>query len=182
VKIFCDFDDTFARSSKRIVEMMNEDYNLNKTEDDVHDWPYRSIYRNMTEERVVELYEDDRMFECLELFDDAIETLYLHEVHFCTAGTLLNLKKKKLYLDKVMNQPFWYAPVPNGDKSIYDMSDAIQIDDRVDNLLHTNAKVKILFKNHKNHTWQNVPANSGIYVVNTWEEIKQIIKFLEDEY
>ena len=63
------------------------------------------------------------------------------------------------------------------DKSFVDMSGGIFIDDNVDCLRTSNAKVKILIKNNVDTKWNEIKPNEEIYVVNTWDEILEIIDF-----
>ena len=58
------------------------------------------------------------------------------------------------------------------------MRNGNQIDDRMDCLRHTNAAVKILLRNNANYSWNIPDVNmENLYVVNSWEEIQEIINF-----
>lgn len=185
MKIFVDFDDTLAKSSDVVVEYLNDRYSLNKTTQDVHDWCYRSICKQMTPTLVEAIYSGDYFWNNVQLFDDAVDVLAGHDVYLCTCGSDANLEKKSVFL-KERGLPYKEAFVKTSDgnsgkdKRMYDMAGAIQIDDRVDALLYTNAAVKILFKNGNNHTWQKLPAHTNILVVNTWDEIKEIVRWYSD--
>ena len=186
MKIFVDFDDTLAMSSVTVVQYLNEMYRLNKAVTDVHDWCYRSIYRHMTPKMVEDIYAGDYFWENVNLFHNAVDILRGHEVTVCSCGCSENLRRKAQFLsESSLGYGMAFINTEGGkksgkDKCEFDMAGAIQIDDRVDSLLYTNAAVKILFKNGNNHTWQNVPSGANIYVVDTWEEIKELLRWFND--
>lgn len=186
MKIFVDFDDTLAMSSATVVQYLNERYGLSKAVADVHDWCYRSIYRHMTPKMVEDIYAGDYFWENVNLFHNAVDILRGHEVTVCSCGCSENLRRKAQFLsESSLGYGMAFINTEGGkksgkDKCEFDMAGAIQIDDRVDSLLYTNAAVKILFKNGNNHTWQNVPSGANIYVVDTWEEIKELLRWFND--
>ena len=53
--IFLDVDDVLLNSSAAVVAILNQRYGINKTLDDLVDWGYKSIYRNLTKEQVSEI-------------------------------------------------------------------------------------------------------------------------------
>ena len=58
------------------------------------------------------------------------------------------------------------------------MEYGIQIDDRVDCLMGTNANIKILIKNNKDVVWNKTDRISeSFYIINEWKEIVEILKF-----
>ena len=178
MKIYCDVDNTLIDSDSCIVDLINLRYNTGKTTDDIRDYGYRSIYKFLTDEIVESFFESDDFFKNVRFFDNALEILAEHEIDFCTLGTSANIQKKKAFLSSAIGKNAVMTPVKNHNKATVNMHGAVQIDDIAKNLLHTSAKTKILFRNYKNYTWQNVSPNSGIYVVDTWLEIKQILDFL----
>ena len=186
MKVFVDFDDTLARSSETVVKYLNQKYGLNKTADDVHDWCFRSIWKYMNPLLVEIIFASDFFWSDIRLFDKAVDVLRGHEVTLCTCGSKKNLEcKRKFIADNNLGYAEAFVDISDGtksgkDKRDFDMAGAIQIDDRVDSLLYTNAAVKILFKNGHNHTWQIVPAGSGIYAVDTWDEIEEIVRWFND--
>ena len=186
MKIFVDFDDTLAMSSVTVVQYLNERYGLNKAVNDVHDWCYRSIYRHMTPKMVEDIYAGDYFWENVNLFHNAVDILRGHEVTICSCGCSENLRRKAQFLsERSLGYGMAFISTEGGkksgkDKCEFDMAGAIQIDDRVDSLIYTNAAVKILFKNGNNHTWQNIPSGANIYVVDTWEEIKELLRWFND--
>ena len=58
------------------------------------------------------------------------------------------------------------------------MNYGIQIDDRTDCLMGTNANIKILFKNNQEFDWnQTYDINEPIYIMNDWKEIIETLEF-----
>lgn len=67
------------------------------------------------------------------------------------------------------------------DKNIVDMSNGIFIDDKLENLIVTNAKIKILLKNGIDTNYNTLRDKNAVidnlYVVNDLDEIRQILEF-----
>ena len=177
--IYLDFDNTIVESHKRIIEIINNNYNVNKKESDLIDYGYKSIYP-LSQEQVVQFYESDDFFENLTFKPMAFEVYNkykdLYNIIITTKGTDKNLKKKEKWLrdnlDKNIN--FIGATGNSKDKSAIDMKDGIQIDDICD-CLNTNAKLHILYKSFNDFDWQKCCGD--IVCVNTWEEIDEILSF-----
>ena len=62
-KIVLDFDDTLVKSSEQIIHMLNQKHNLNKTIADLTDWNYASIYPQITNQEITELYSSQQFFK-----------------------------------------------------------------------------------------------------------------------
>lgn len=202
LKLFVDADDTILLSSEAIIQILNSKYNIvpAKTIEDLKDWHYRSIVKGLTLRDVMDLYESNDFFEKVCLDDDFVEFYTQHiydiDLKIVTVGSPLNLDKKenffKMNLDgarligieaQYYNEFGEETPVSH-DKSCVDMRDGIQIDDRIDCLRSSNAKLKILLKPREYH-WNDITAYANIdnlYVVKNWKEAAAIIKFyMENE-
>ena len=58
------------------------------------------------------------------------------------------------------------------------MNYGIQIHDRTDCLMGTNANIKILFKNNQEFDWNRTyDINEPIYIMNDWKEIIETLEF-----
>ena len=57
--IFLDVDDVLLDSSVAVIAILNQRYGLNKTLDDLVDWGYKSIFRNLSKEQVSDIQESD---------------------------------------------------------------------------------------------------------------------------
>ena len=183
MKIYCDFDDTLTKSCERFLDIINSEYGLSASIEDIKDWNFKSIYEKMSDEIINKVFSEQYFFDDLKFFDKSLLTLEGNDVTICTKGINKNIELKNEFL-KANNLDFKLIGLGFNDghsKSSINMKNSIQIDDRYDCLKDTNAKIKILFKNFNQYSWQNVPPMENIYIVNTWEEINQIIQFFKED-
>ena len=187
--IYIDFDNTLVESNKKIIELINNKYNVNKTEDDLIDYDYNSIFP-ITKEEKIEMFESDEFYKNLEMKPLAVEILEkyhdIYEIIIVSNGTKLNLQKKMDWIRKNIpydNFKFIGIDNCNPDKSKINMKDAIQIDDNIFCLDSTNAGLKILYKDFNNFSWQSNYGGKDILIVNTWNDINSILEFcMEYDY
>lgn len=181
MKIYCDFDNTFIDSDRIVVNIINNLYGVDKSVKDIKDWGYRSIYPGITDKQVEDIYNTPGLYQREYIFDNALEFLSNKDFIFCTIGQKPNIEEKIKFSKEVFGfEPeILHSNSPTYDKSLWDMSYGIQIDDNIKNLINTNAKYKILFKNFNNYSWQIIPPNAEIYTANTWDDIAKIIEYLE---
>ena len=190
IKLFIDADDTILKSSETTIDILNKKFNIMppKTFDDIHDWGYRSIYGQCTDEIINDVYDSDEFFEQVEIYEDFLNFYNSHENDFewyiVTKGHEKNIKNKEEYFKKhlprakVIGCKFKSYNDKKYDKSHIDMSYGIQIDDRTDCLIGTNSDTKILFKNKAERYWNQInDANEDIYIANEWKEIIDILEF-----
>ena len=159
-------------------------YLLNKTEDDLNDYGYNSI-APITEKEKLEIFESDEFFKGLEFKEGFLEFFKRNKknVNFvvATKGTPANLEKKEKWLKKNLSKKIKFIGINNKDfsKKQVNMAGSIQIDDFITSL-DTNADLKILYKDNHSFEWQTNYINTNIVVVNTWEEIDDILTFYSD--
>lgn len=181
ITVYLDFDNTMVESNKRVIEILNERYGENKSEDDLEDYGYNSIH-NITENEKLSIFESDDFFTNLQLKPRILDVVAKNYDKFnwviTTKGTELNLKKKFDWIDK--NWPFTMRRVginnKNLSKASVNMSGGIQIDD-VSAALDTKAGVKILYKDYRDYYWQHTNPCDNILIVNDWDEIDKILDF-----
>lgn len=179
--IYLDFDNTIVESNKRVIEILNQRYGTNKTEDDLWDYGYNSIY-HITNEEKLGIFESDDFFNHLQFKNGVIKAIRDNYDKFewviTTKGTENNLKKKFAWLDRNFPFKMRYIGINNNNfsKASVDMSNGIQIDDVAD-ALDTKAGIKILYKDYKDYSWQQTEPCKGILTVNTWDEIGEILNF-----
>lgn len=187
IKVYIDADDTILDSSVAIIDILNKKNNTSKTIHDLRDWNYRDIDGTMNGDKILELYESEEFFNTVKIKENVKD--YLKEiiekisVFIVSKGTQKNLNKKEEFFKKELGVPFNFKGLSftegqDFNKSSVDMRNGIQIDDRMDCLRHTNAAVKILLRNNANYSWNIPDVNmENLYVVNSWEEIQEIINF-----
>lgn len=183
-KIYVDVDDVIFNTSELVIQLLNKYYNITppKTVNDLKDWGFKSIYRDIDYKIIYDFWDSDEFFEQVKINEDFIDFYKKTKDDvfywvFLTQGTEQNLKKKKELLQKYFSK-FDFIGVPtNAKKKNLDLSDGIQIDDNYDNLL-SNAYFKILIKNFHETDYNQVLNNhTNLYIVNEWKEIIDILNF-----
>ena len=185
IKLFLDFDETITLSTKQFVKIANKKFNLNKDWKKLKSWNFTDLYPMITTEDINKIFCSEDFFVDLELHNNALNTILdikdNIELHIATIGLKENLNKKEKWLNNNLNGiKFIFDGILDNnkcDKSSIDMSNSIFIDDRIDNLISSNAKLKILYKNYRDYKWQKIDYKEEVYVVNSWEEIYKILYF-----
>lgn len=185
-KIYLDADDTIMNSSLAIIEIANQKFGTDKTIDDLKDWSYETIFKNTDEFNTVSLYESDIFFETVtpNIGFCKFYEKYKNELDFIvvTLGTKKNLEKKKEWFKKIFPAiTFFGIGIGEGsafDKSILDMYNSIQIDDRFDCVRYTNASVKMVLKNNKDFYWANQTDITNFYYMDNWDMIDESVDFI----
>lgn len=183
-KIFLDFDNTLVESNKRIIEMINDKYNLNKSEKDLSDYYYSTIYENITPNEIEDMFGSGDFFDNLVFKSNALEIYNKYknkyEIIITTKGNSDNLEKKERWLREHLDNNIKFLGL-NGDshdKSSVNMNKGIQIDDNA-NCLRTNASVHILYKDYNDYPWQKGCENKDIIIIDEWNQIDDILKFYD---
>ena len=178
--IYLDFDNTIVESNKRIIDILNNKYKISKSEKDLSDYNYNSIYPITVEEKL-SMFESDEFYSGLEFKPGVLDVLKkyadIYKIIIVSKGTPLNLEKKEKWIRQ--NIPFEFPFIGLSGQSFrkkVDMEGAIQIDDTF-KCLETNASLKILYKNFNNFPWQQPECDEEYFTTNTWEEIDSILDF-----
>lgn len=189
-KILIDIDDTLLKSSIEIIRELNIKNNTYKFLNDLKDYGYRSIDKNITQKEVKKMYGSDIFWENVRFTSYAIEFIKKYEkifdIVFVSYGDCENLNKKQSFiLDMIICNNFSNVSfigcdntVTEGDKSKVLLSNVyLAIDNHSGHLEELNASKKVLFKNFQDVYWNQVPVNSDWYVVNDFKEIEEMIDF-----
>ena len=190
-KIFIiDFDDTLVKSSECIIDMINRDYGTNKSIKDLKDWNYKSICREMTQEKVLELYEREEFFDNVKIQDGAQEFIERNSTEYkfviCTKGSPRNLDLKKKFCDDNFKGDIQFYGIeiekdnPHLDKSILNcMNPAVCMDDHRDALNSLECPVKIIMTNGASYYWNKMEGNGEtLYMVKDFKEAQQVLDYL----
>lgn len=186
--IFIDADNTIFNTTKRIVEMYDDDYKFysdyTKVDwKDVYTWDFTELKAAKTE-AINHYFNQKRFFNKIEMFSFATYVIYKlskhYKINIVTHGYSPNLRLKELYFKKKF--PFANFIGVNlkehSDKSCVDMSNGIFIDDSVSNLESSNAKVKICYGTYSwNENWNGIRCKDWLEVKDKLDKIK-----LEDMY
>lgn len=197
IQLFLDADDVLLRSSEAVINILNKRYEgLGATLSDVVSWNYTSICPDMNAQKVLELYESEEFWDTVVFDPKALGFLrdFADQIGIVVVskGTKLNLLKKQEFLKKMLGDiPFEFIGLPLEvhetcfDKSCVNMQTptglTIQVDDRTDCLVGTNATLKILLKNHLERPWNKYKGGEpNLYIASSWEDVIDIIKFYLD--
>lgn len=196
-KVYWDIDDVVLNTTETMVELINKKYRIPnnlepRTREQCKDWEFKGIWRNLTKEQQMELFESSDFWDTVTIkkeFYDIAQSGILNEYDniFVTKGSVYNIFKKKefLYEDIDIKDVFknfgYIGIVDDEDKASIDMTDGIQIDDNYSNLKNTKAKVKILLKNNVestvNNSYGKIDTLDNLYNVNSLNEVLDILKF-----
>lgn len=193
--VFLDVDDVVLNSSKAAIAILNKKHGQRKSVEDVTDWEYKSLFPNTTTEEIEEVFASDEFWETVEFFpafqewvlDDKHDILSKFNWIYLTKGGKDSLAQKCDFLnahntDKTRDVFTYYGLNLSESKSNIHMWGGIQIDDNWDNLRDTDADVKILVKNYKDTTYNQMgaesPLHENVYVVNTLDEAFEILRFI----
>lgn len=181
IKVFVDFDSTIVDSVKRFVEIANEKYGENKSQEDLGTYNFLNMYPSITKEEIRGIFAMDEFFDDkLEYMPNALFILNKYsedfDMYLSTASFGRNLELKKDFVSKNLKFIKGVRSSVGNDKSSIDMKGSIQIDDIYECLEYTNAKIKILYKNNKNYKWQRHNDDS-VYNVNEWLEIGEMLEY-----
>ena len=188
IKLFIDVDGTIINTAEKFIDKYCKEHNINKTINDLKDWGFKSIDRKMHINEFLRYIETEEFFETIELDENFLKFYVMNEANyewiFITKGTKKNLELKERFLRESLPNfnNVMYIGIENGeDKKIYNMKNAIQIDDNINNL-NTNARYKILIKNYLDTNYNRIQAPSDdIYEMNNWKEIAESIKWFREE-
>lgn len=184
-KIFIDFDCTIADSIKTYCNVYNLSY---KEQEGFKEADHNKVdaYDLKDQCHLVDhqesIFSNEEFFKHLEFMTDATDVLEKlstqYELIICSIGTLDNISYKAKWIKN--NLSFIKSVIlltgtmgSSGlkmDKSTVDMKDSIFIDDHADNLLSTNAELKICFG--KEYAWnKNWMGQRCI----GWKEIEKLL-------
>lgn len=186
MNLYVDFDNTIVNSSEVIVKMLNEQFGENKDYRKLRKYDFRDLFPNCSYWDIEKYFESDKMFEQLELYPESYNTLNsfkdkFENITIVTIGTEDNIEKKRKFIKDKFSFNINLIDIENhgrSNKSSVDMRDGVFIDDHVDCLHSSNAKIKILIKTNENAEWSKIEPNEDIYVVNNWYEVYSILDFI----
>lgn len=177
-KVFFDFDGVIGDTIKTVVDLYHQDYcNVDGYTpvryDDVKTWHFQEL-NLLTQNKLYDYFDSQRFFNKLRYTDECIlprvwmillESLGFRN-HIVTLGTKRNLELKMNYLTK-NHYPCDFIGLETNkhlDKSSVDMTEGVFVDDKVNNMLTSNAKDKIVFG--KVYPWNQHYFN--MKRINTW--------------
>lgn len=183
--LFIDFDNTLVNSTKQSVAMLNKKFNKNMDWRNLKRYDYKDLFKNISTNDVIELFEDEEFFNNVETYDDVKDVLFQvgnnYNISIVTCGNKNNLALKNKWLSenfKGLYDNYYYLNNVKLDKSGVNMKNGIHIDDHIDALRSSNAKIKILFKHDGIETnWNRHNPTEELYIVTSWRQISDILNF-----
>lgn len=164
MKIFIDFDNTIADSTKAICDMYNESYKDHKdfvpaSPDKCFEWDFKDVCPLAPSWWIENCFNNKIFFSKLELLKDARSSIYRlskkHDIYIVTIGDFRNISYKSMFIEGMLpfikNVIFIKNENCNMNKEIIDMSDGILIDDNLENLKSSNAAYKFVFGKECNY-------------------------------
>lgn len=186
-KLFVDFDNTIAESTKCVCSMLNNIYHKNVDAQDITRYDFRDRFPKTNAEEVEKLFASQEFFESLKFYPNCARALYELsyniDIVIVSIGNKTNINRKKIWIAD--NLPFvsdFIGLILSedksnlSDKSCVDMSDGIVIDDHIECLRSTNARTKILFFSHPKGEWQKIHLSDNVRVSDDWLAIKKYIQ------
>lgn len=185
-KLFVDFDGVLMNTIKRITDLYNTDFNDDKKWPDVNSWSFSEL--NKTTPEIIDQYFDSaKFFWGLDYMDDAATIVpmiqdkwFKDSFYIVSTGRERNLKLKKWNIPRYfpefdINHFIGIDINKFNDKSHIDMSGAVFIDDLSENLMSSNADIKICFGSVYpwNSDWNGVRCK-------TWFEVYRLINELSN--
>lgn len=155
-KLFLDFDGVIVNTIEAIVSLYQDDFCMyenfkpvNWT--DIKTWDFHEL-ESATPEYIDTYFNQPRFFERVTYMDWAKETIeelqqYFKEIIIVSTGYIPNLRLKEKWIkENIHNVKFIGVNLEKyKDKSHVDMSNGIFIDDSSQNLITSNADIKICF-------------------------------------
>lgn len=190
-KIIIDIDDTLLKSSEEIIRQLNKKNRTEKTIEDLKDYNYRSIDKNITQTDILDMYSSDVFFNNVKFNDYVIEFLKkfikIFDIVFVSYGDHKNIAKKIKFINtmikhyKLHNISFVGCDINNLNKQKSDVilqNAYLVVDNHIEHLMEYQAPKKILLKNYCDVKWNKAPINyENIYIVDNFKEIEEMIDF-----
>jgi 5'(3')-deoxyribonucleotidase len=184
-RLFLDFDCTIVDSVKTYCNVYNSTY---KEQEGFSEADYNKVNRYDLKDQCHLVDHQELIFSAEEFFKqlefmpyakEVIERLgSKYELIICSLGTLDNLSYKAQWIKN--NLPFIKNVIllstavgPSGiktDKSSVNMKDSVFIDDNAENLLSSNAEVKICFG--REYEWNNSWMGQRCF---SWKEVEKLL-------
>jgi len=154
VNIVIDFDNTVYNSTRKVCDFHNIIYNKNVDWKLVRNWNLDDQCSFKNPEREVENIFDDKMFYQKQyLYKDSIKYINKlcekYEVNFCTIGNPKNIYHKSNLIRQYFPKAGIMSLTNIKNKGMIDLSESIFIDDKLHNLLNSDAKYRWLFEHKK---------------------------------
>jgi len=163
--IFLDVDGVVIDSVRAIVRILNRKYGTKCKSSDIISWNFSQVKSNLTDKEIEDIFNDDSFFDIVMFYDGVLDFIrrYKDKIIFLTKGGIENISgKHDLFNDNevreiIGNIPLIGLPL-NISKGYINMKykgRSLFIDDCSQNLIDSNADIKILYREYNNNAdWQ----------------------------
>jgi len=171
--IFLDVDGVVIDSVRAMCQLLNKIYGTNCTPVDITSWNFSEVKPDLTSGEIEDLFNNDKFFNIVLFYDKVFKFInkYRNKIIFLTRGNARNILQKRNMFDYygLNNIPIIGLPL-NVSKGWINMGykgRSLFIDDCSQNLIDSNADVKIMMKEYDNDTdWQR---NWDGFIMKGWE-------------
>ena len=171
--IFLDADGVIIQSVRAMCELFNMIYDVHLEPIQITSWNFNEYKSDMTADEVESLFENPKFFDLVKVYDGVLKFINRHKdkIIFLSKGTTLNGSRKREYFDELglADIPLIMLPL-NISKGWINMGykgRSLFIDDCSQNLIDSNAEIKILMKEYDNDAdWQR---NWDGFIMKGWE-------------
>lgn len=188
IKLFVDFDSTLVNSREVAVELFNEMFKKEFTPSELKRRNFTDLFPSVTTKVIHEVFSSDEFYKRLLFKEESYKLLTIYsEFYNIQLVTKINRKgiaKKAEWISRNISSKV----IPNiifvdtqTSKRDIDMSEGILVDDFIDNIRETNAKIKVLYAPYPKAEECQIDNLDEVYVVSTWHEIGSILEFYKGQ-
>lgn len=183
IKLYLDFDNTIVNTNEVAIDYFNKKFGTSKDIRKLKKYNFKDLFESLTDKEIQKFFSSDYLYKNITFLESCYDKLYsirnYIDAHVVTICCNENIGYKTDWISE--NMPIVSKTTcvvkGNNDKSSIDMSDGIFIDDHIECLRSSNAKIKILYKYWQDTEWNEYDNLDEVYVVNSWDEITEILKF-----
>lgn len=184
IKLFVDFDSTLVNSRETALNIFNYTFGQKYSNEQLRKRNFKDLFPLVNEKMIHEVFTSKMFYDFLEFKENSFNILEMYSkfysIQLVTKVHREGMENKAVWISK--NIPSSLIPtiifVDSGaSKKDIDMEGGVFIDDFVENLRETNAKIKILYAPYPDAEECQIDNLDEVYMVSTWHEIGSILEF-----
>lgn len=184
IKLFVDFDSTLVNSRETALSIFNYTFGQKYSNEQLRKRNFKDLFPLVNEKMIHEVFASKMFYDLLEFKENSFNILEMYSkfysIQLVTKVHREGMENKATWISK--NIPSSLIPtiifVDSGaSKKDIDMEGGVSIDDFVENLRETNAKIKILYAPYPDAEECQIDNLDEVYMVSTWHEIGSILEF-----
>lgn len=186
IKLFVDFDSTLVNSKETALSIFNYTFGQKYSNEQLRKQNFKNLFPLVNEKMIHEVFASKMFYDLLEFKENSFNILEMYSkfysIQLVTKAHREEMERKATWISK--NIPSSLIPtiifvdVDSGAfKKDIDMEGGVFIDNFVENLRGTNAKIKILYAPYPDAEECQIDNLDEVYMVSTWHEIGSILEF-----